>query len=343
VDIVPFEPKRVMFEQEALKYPLGKKLFEEFKDKKVEISMLKSHNKVTGIPGKTPAQAFGEGKNTLVVGLRRTLRFESCKPSAHYQLPLVTGCSGMCTYCYLNTQLGKKPYIRVYVNVDEILAQCAKYMDERQPEITYFEGAATSDPIPVEPYTGSLRKTIEFFGQQDLGRFRFVTKFTDVDGLLDAKHNGHTMIRFSINAASVISKYEHKTTSLEERVTAARKVIESDYPIGFIIAPVILFEDWKQEYGKMLLELEKQLAGHSSKEIHFEIISHRFTARAKQNINEVFQDNDLPMDEEQRKYKYGQFGYGKYVYHKEQLEDMEFFFKNRLMQIFPQAVIDYVI
>lgn len=340
---MPFKPKRVMFEQEALNYPLGRELFDEFKANKIEISILKSHNKVTGIPGKTPAQAFGEGKNTLVIGLRHTLKFESCKPSAHYQLPLVTGCAGMCTYCYLNTQLGKKPYIRVYVNVDEILEQCSKYIEERKPDITYFEGAATSDPIPVEPYTGTLRRTIEFFGKQELGRFRFVTKFTDVEGLLDAKHNGHTMIRFSINADSVITKYEHKTTSLAERVTAARKIIESDYPIGFIIGPVFIFEDWKKEYGEMLLELEKQLAAHSTKEIHFEIISHRFTAKAKKNINEVFPENDLPMDEEQRKYKYGQFGYGKYVYHKEQLQDMEDFFKERLTQIFPKAVIDYVI
>jgi spore photoproduct lyase len=188
-----------------------------------------------------------------------------------------------------------------------------------------------------------LRKTIGYFGQQDLGRFRFVTKFTDVEGLLDAKHNGHTMIRFSINADSVITKYEHKTTSLAERVSAAQKIIGSDYPIGFIIGPVMLFDEWKQEYGEMLLELEKQLAAYSSKEIHFEIISHRFTARAKKNINEVFPENDLPMDEEQRKYKYGQFGYGKYVYHKEQLEEMEAFFREKLTQIFPQAVIDYVI
>jgi spore photoproduct lyase len=343
VDIVPFEPKRVMFEPEALNYPLGRKLFDEFKSKQVEISMLKSHNRVTGIPGATAAQAFGEGKNTLVVGLRRTLKYETCKPSAHYQLPLVTGCSGMCTYCYLNTQLGKKPYVRVYVNVDEVLEQCAKYIGERQPEITFFEGAATSDPIPVEPYTGSLRKTIEFFGQQELGRFRFVTKFTDVDGLLDAKHNGHTMIRFSINADSVIRKYEHKTPSLADRIGAAHKIIDSGYPIGFIIAPVMLFDNWKQEYEQMLLELDKQLAAQSSKEIHFEIISHRFTAKAKQNINQVFPDNDLPMDEEQRKFKYGQFGYGKYVYEKEQLADMGDFFKNRLVEIFPKSAIDYII
>lgn len=340
---MPFEPKRVMFEQEALNYPIGRKLFDQFKDKKIEIMMLKSHNKVTGIPGATPAQAFGEGKNTLVVGLRRTLKFESCKPSAHYQLPLVTGCAGMCTYCYLNTQLGKKPYVRVYVNVDEILEQCDKYMQERQPDITYFEGAATSDPIPVEPYTGSLRKTIEFFAEKELGRFRFVTKFTDVDGLLDAKHNGHTTVRFSINADTVIKKYEHKTARLHERVEAARKIMDAGYPTGFIIAPVMLYENYKQEYGEMLLELERQLAAHSNKEISFEIISHRFTARAKQNINEVFPENDLPMDEEQRKYKYGQFGYGKYVYHKEQLQEMEEFFRTRLHEIFPNSIIDYVI
>lgn len=340
---MPFIPKRVLFEQEALSYELGRKLFDEFKSKNIEIAMLKSHNKVTGIPGKTPAQAFGEGKNTLVVGIRRTLKFESCKPSAHYQLPLVTGCAGMCTYCYLNTQLGKKPYVRVYVNVEEVLEQCSKYIEERSPDITFFEGAATSDPIPVEPYTGSLRKTIEFFGGQELGRFRFVTKFTDVEGLLTADHKGHTTIRFSINAASVIEKYEHKTTSLKERVAAARKIIDAGYPIGFIIAPVFLYENWQTEYEEMLQELEKQLAAHSHKEIHFEVISHRFTARAKQNINEVFPENDLPMNEEERKFKYGQFGYGKYLYHKEQLTDMETFFRNRLKEIFPRAIIDYII
>jgi spore photoproduct lyase len=343
VDIMPFIPKRVLFEQEALSYELGRKLLDEFKNRNVEIGMLKSHNKVTGIPGKTPSQAFGEGKNTLVVGIRHTLKFEGCKPSAHYQLPLVTGCSGMCTYCYLNTQLGKKPYVRVYVNVEEILAQCEKYISERSPDITFFEGAATSDPIPVEPYTGSLRRTIEFFGRQEQGRFRFVTKFTDVEGLLNGEHKGHTTVRFSINGASVIDKYEHKTASLKERVAAARKIMDADYHIGFIIAPVFLFEGWKAEYEDMLQELEGQLAAHSSREIHFEVISHRFTARAKQNINEVFPENDLPMKEEERKFKYGQFGYGKYLYHKEQLAEMEIFFRNRLKDIFPRAIIDYII
>jgi len=49
------------------------------------------------------------------------------------------------------------------------------------------------------------------------------------------------------------------------------------------------------------------------------------------------------MNEEDRRFKYGQFGYGKYVYNKEDLSDMEDFFRVRTAQIFPNSIIDYVI
>ena len=54
-------------------------------------------------------------------------------------------------------------------------------------------------------------------------------------------------------------------------------------------------------------------------------------------------DTLLPMNEEDRKYKYGQFGYGKYVYTKEQLDDMKDFFKTEIKAVFPNSIIKYVI
>ena len=84
----------------------------------------------------------------------------------------------MCEYCYLATTLGRRPYLRVYVNIEEILAQAAAYISVRSPEITLFEGAATSDPVPTEYLTGLLRRTIEFFARQQYGMFRFVTNMT---------------------------------------------------------------------------------------------------------------------------------------------------------------------
>jgi spore photoproduct lyase len=40
----------------------------------------------------------------------------------------------MIDYCYLQTTMGSKPYIRTYVNVEEILDQADEYMKERAPE-----------------------------------------------------------------------------------------------------------------------------------------------------------------------------------------------------------------
>ncbi len=337
-----YVPKRVFFENEALSYPIGKKMYDMFLDKDIEVQVMKS-NRVTNIPGKSPTEQYTQGKNTLVVRVRKNQEFQTCKPSANYQLPLVSGCAGKCEYCYLNTRFGNKPYTTVYVNIDEILNKTKNYIEERKPNITYFEAAATSDPIPLEIYTGSLAKTIKFIGNEEYARLRFVTKFDEVDSLLNINHNGHTTIRFSINSEKVIKQYEHSTCKLNERIDAAKKVVNSGYKLGFIIGPVFIYEGWKEEYLNMLYLLKKSLDNEKIIDIRFEVISHRFTKSAKKRILEVFPHTRLPMNENERKFKYGQFGYGKYVYSKDQINDMGEFFKEKLNQIFPKSKIDYII
>ncbi len=336
-----FMPKRVFFEPAALEYPLGKELKGKFEEMEIPIKMTTSHNRVTGIPGETPKEKCVQAKSSLVVGVRRTLKFAPCKPSAHYQLPLVTSCPGFCEYCYLQTTLGPKPINRVYVNLDEIFAQARKNIKERAPEITKFEGAATSDPVPVEYLTGSLRRTIKFFAEQELGRFRFVTKFSDLDSLLTLKHNQHTEIRFSLNTEAVIKQYERGTVSAQGRIKAAKKVALAGYPLGFLIAPIIIYPGWKEEYDQLIKDLAATLPVDSKPT--FELITHRFTARAKKNIAEVFPESTLPMDEEARRYKYGQFGYGKYVYPKETMAEIKDYFETIIADYLPNGDTVYMV
>lgn len=343
-----FRPTRVFYEPDALEYSLGKKLVEHFRTLGIPVTPTASHNRVTGIPGNNPAEAYREAKRTLVIGIRRSDKFQTCKPSAHYQLPLVTSCPGMCEYCYLATTLGKKPYVRVYVNIEEILDIASKLIRDRSPEITRFEGAATSDPLPVEQYTGALKQAIEFFGRESNGRFRFVTKFTNVDSLLNAEHNGHTRFRFSLNCDEVVRKFEHRTPSPEERIAAAGKVLEANYPLGFIIAPIFRFPGWQDEYRKLLERTADELAkrapmGWSSELLTLEFISHRYTLKAKATILEVFPNSSLPMVEEDRKFKYGQFGYGKYLYKPEELDEIKLFFQEQAKIYFPKARVEYFI
>lgn len=339
-----FIPKRIIFEKHSLEYEIAKEILSKFKDKPdIEIINLTSNKLKQHIPGEDLFSQYREGKKTLVVGTKKSLKFQSCKPSAHYQLPLVSGCMGQCQYCYLNTQLGDKPFVKIHVNIDGILSQAQKYIDERLPETTLFEGAATSDPIPVEPYTHALEKAITFFGANQNARFRFVTKYNDVNSLLNLEHNGRTEIRFSINTTAVINQYEHVTSSRDQRIEASIKVAKAGYPIGFLVAPVFIYPNWKEDYHDLLIELRSKLPNDLKFPVTFEVISHRYTTIAKNRILDIFPENQLPMNDEERKFKYGQFGYGKFVYPKESLDEIKEFFKKEIEEFFSNKELKYII
>ncbi len=339
-----FIPKRIIFEKKSLEYEIGKKIYMKFKDNEnIEMINMSSTSIKKHIPNEDLQQFYQEGKSTLVVGVKKGFKFQSCKPSAHYQLPLLSGCTGQCQYCYLNTNLSDKPYIKVNVNIDDILDKAQNYIDERLPDVTIFEGSATSDPVPVEPYTTLLKQTIEFFAESENGRFRFVTKYDDIDELLDIEHNGKTEIRFTINTQKVITDFENRTASINKRIEASRKVMSAGYPVGFIIAPVFMYDGWKEDYREMMIQLSEKVPTEIKYPLTFEVISHRYTPKAKSVIDEIFPDNILPMVDEDRTYKYGQFGYGKYVYNKEQIAEMKEFFSAELKEIFPQCEIKYII
>jgi len=337
-----FTPARVYFEPQALEYPLGKELHSYFTAKNTPIFLTTSHNRVTGIPGDTAQVAYREAKKTLVVGVKKTLALNTCRPSADYELTLGTSCPGGCRYCYLATTLGKKPYVRTYVNIDEILKAAHKYIEKNLPAVTTFEAASTSDPVAVEHLTGSLRKTIEFFGRNEHGKLRVVTKFAAVDNLLNAEHHRRTIFRFSLNTLQVIERYEPGTARLHERLEAAGKMADAGYPLGFLIAPLILYEGWRSDYHNLLESLAEHLDPDLS-DLSFELISHRFTARAKKIILERFPQTGLDMDESKRKFKWGKHGYGKYLYPKEKLAKLEDFFRREIPLLFPKAKIKYFI
>ncbi|NOU97079.1 spore photoproduct lyase [Paenibacillus sp. LMG 31456] len=336
-----FVPELVYFEPDALNYSKGQRIFEWAQQQGLPIHMTTSHNRITNLPGDSDIEKYKIAKRTLVVGIRKTLKFEPSKPSAEYAIPIATGCMAHCHYCYLQTTLGAKPYIRVYVNTDDIMKAAKQYIEERAPEITRFEAACTSDPVGLEHISGSLKELIEFMAQEPLGRLRFVTKFHHVEPLLHLKHNKHTRFRFSVNADYVIKNFEPATSSFYERISAAGKVAQAGYPLGFIIAPIIWHEGWEKGYQELLEKLKEALPSEATSDLTFELIQHRFTKTAKTVIQQRYPKTKLELDETKRKYKWGRWGQGKYVYSDDQANALREFITEQIFEKFPQSSIDY--
>ena len=121
-------PDRVIFEPDALNYSLGRKLHNHFNNLGIKIITASIQNVHRNIPGKIEKETYAAAKKTLVVRPKKSLAFDICRPSADYEFPLVTNCPGSCEYCYMQTTQGKKPYLTVYVNIDEILAAVIKHI-----------------------------------------------------------------------------------------------------------------------------------------------------------------------------------------------------------------------
>lgn len=337
-----FMPERVFFEPSALKYPLGQELYKYFKDRGIEIIKAPVQNVSRFIPGNTERQKYARSKKTLVIAAKKGLSLDVCKPSADFEFSLVTNCPGHCEYCYLQNTQGYKPYLRTYVNLDDIFNTIKRHIAKNNNQLTTFEVASAGDPLALEHITGSLAKTIEFFGTLENARLRVVTKFDNVDSLLNLKHKGHTRFRVSINSRYVIKSFEHNTASFDERIEAASKIAGAGYPTGFIVAPIMVYDNWKGEYLELFDRLKQQIEVNKSPEpLTFELIQHRFTPAAKKFILERYPGTKLDMDESKRALKWGKFGRFKYVYPKEVAAEIKEYISSLIKERFPEAVIDY--
>jgi len=365
-----FRPRRVLFEEAALDYDLGRRLWLRFTEESArprpEVRVIPSHNRVTGLPGDTPAEAYREAKRTLVVGVRKGLNLKPCHPSADYQLPLVTSCPGLCEYCYLQTTLGPRPYIRVYVNVDDILATVAKLVAAGGPGrgacgSVSFEGAAVGDPIPVEPLTGVVARAVAFFAKLRGARFRFVTKFPDVGGLLEVEHGGRTRARVTVNTERIISRFDRGTPGLDLRLATLLRLAEAGYPVGAMVAPVFLEGDWERDYGDLFRRLAEVLPRRNDggsgpgpgpdgrwsdgdeRRPTLEVVTHRFTPRARSIILQRHPETRLPMDVDGRQLRRGQFGYFKYLYSPDRLARAREVFAALAASHLPHVRVDYIV
>lgn len=331
-----FIPDVAYIDPKILKYPGVLNVIEHLESLKIPVI----NSKKVVIEGETSEKNYAIAKKTILFTTNGQKKLVSCRPSADYQFSLSSSCPANCEYCYLQTTQGEKPFMKIFLNIEEILEVIQSYIEENMPKITYFECASITDPIALEHLSGNLKKCIEYFGKSSNGRLRLVTKFDDVDSLLKLKHNDHTKFRFTLNSRYVINNFEHNTSSFNERIAAVKKIASAGYPIGFIIAPIMIYKNWKEEYRELFETLKIALMDYKG-EISFELIQHRFTKAAKQLIVQRFKNTILDLNEETRQLKWGPYGKFKYVYKKVDSEDMNIYISQLINTNFNNAIIEY--
>lgn len=172
-----------------------------------------------------------------------------------------------------------------------------------------------------------------------------MSKFDNVDPLLGIPHQGHTRCRVSLNADPVSRSFKGGTATVSDRLLALRKLAlpreqgGGGYPVGLVIAPIMAFENWQAHYEALFEQIAATL--NFECDLTFELISHRFTAKSKEVLNEWYPKSELDMETESRTTKRNKFGGLKYVYDQPTTQDLRHFFEAKIAQYFPRAELLY--
>ncbi|BAY97916.1 spore photoproduct lyase [Tolypothrix tenuis PCC 7101] len=331
-------PEQVMFTPAALNEPWGQKIFERLQSLNLPIKELTS-NRLTGLRGENERETYNIAKRTLAIVTAPPSQFKlsPIPPSADWQFHIAEGCPAHCQYCYLAGSLSGPPVIRTYANLPQILENLSNY--EKPEKLTTYEVSCYTDPLGIEHLTGSLAECIRYFGTRSNANLRWVSKFDAVDSLLNLPHNGHTQCRISVNAAPISGRFEGGTASVASRLKALRKLADSGYQVGLVIAPIMPIDDWQIQYSRLFDLISEALDYNCA--LTFELISHRFTPGSKEVLQSWYPHSKLDMDEEKRRIKRNKFGGIKYVYDADTNNSMKQFFEAEIQNRFPNANILY--
>ncbi len=345
-------PRQVLVTPEALKWPHGRRIVERAASFGSQVVELKT-NRLIGLRGGTSQEEYVRAKTTLavVVASESARNLQPIPPSADWQFHIAEGCPAHCQYCYLAGSLSGPPVTRVYANLPEILAGLPRFLgagrvtsasEKRRNEGTTFEVSCYTDPLGIEHLTGSLAESIRYFGKwQAPAQLRWTTKFDGVADLLPLPHERRTRVRFSINARDVARNFEGGTASMPARLDALRRMARAGYPVGLTIAPVMPFENWREQYRELLQLSAAALNDIPDLDLTIEMITHRFTPKSKLVQLAWYPKTTLDLDEGARAKKMTKFGSAKFVYPKPLMTEMRNWFETAIAEDLPQAQILY--
>ncbi len=325
----------VYYEPNVLDYKLGQML--KCKYASLPWIEIENHNRIIEMTA-ADNRDFPKLKKHLIIGIRKTHRYVPNHKVSDWLVPYTSsGCRAMCLYCYLVCNYNKCAYLRLFVNREQMLDILLK-KDSSNLVPQTFEIGSNSDLLLENTITDNLLYTIERFAREGRGSLTFPTKFDMVTPLLNLDHRGKTIFRMSVNPQEIINRIELGTSPLSARIRALNDMAEAGYPVGLLIAPVILLPNWKHLYGELIERLAEELSYKVMQNGFIEIILMTYSFVQNAINTDAFPNAVQLFDRETMTGR----GRGKYCYRNDIRAEAEHFLREKLSQQLRSMSILYI-
>ena len=212
-------------------------------------------------PEALSAADFGAAKRRLLLQRHRGEFLKKCPGSDgqvccnYFVINFASNCPMDCSYCYLQEYLAKNPALKVFSNVDDLIAEAGDLLARHRKFFFRIGTGEITDSLALDPLINFSAEIVPFFAEQPNALLELKTKSDCVESLVGLDPKERVVVSWSMNPQRVIAADEHGTASLEERIAAARRCQAAGYKLGFHFDPMIEYDGWEDDYRDMVEKL----------------------------------------------------------------------------------------
>lgn len=248
------EYRQIILTEKAQAYPLTQQMVDKLKPSKLEI--------VPALDLKTIPYSAEQ----LILDVKKTHFFHKCPGTRHYLccgyfiLESSFNCPFKCQYCFLRFYLNN-PHTIIYVNTNDLFAELDHIHSCLGPHHYIRVGTGEfTDSLALDAYTQFSTQVVQHLSDLPYIIFELKTKSDQVDLLYNNPSvPPNLVIGWSLNPEVIIRHQEPGTANLQQRLTAARKLMQRGYKLALHFDPIFYYSGWETDYQQVITTIFQSL------------------------------------------------------------------------------------
>jgi spore photoproduct lyase len=216
-----------------------------------------------------PNQDFGvqsKSKNLILARREAPFLYEGSYYSDGFEYenffytPSILGCLYDCEYCYLSGMYNSASTV-FFVNTEDFFDAVLPHLDKP----TLVAISYDTDTLAIESLTSHTQEWIEFAQQHPNLHLEVRTKSANFKAIKTLHPQGtshvsdQVVLAWTLSPQKIIDLYEHKTPSLQKRLSSIKEAINAGWKVRVCIDPVIYNEEFNELYPPLIDELLSQI------------------------------------------------------------------------------------
>ena len=206
-----------------------------------------------------PNQDFGvqsKSKNLILARREAPFLYEGSYYSDGFEYehffytPSILGCLYDCEYCYLSGMYNSANSV-FFVNTGDFFDAVLPYLNKP----TLIAISYDTDTLAIESLTSHTKEWIEFAQKHPNLHLEVRTKSANFKAIKSLPSSDQVVLAWTLSPQKIIDLYEHKTPSLEKRLSSIKEAIDAGWRVRVCIDPVIYNEDFNELYPPLIDKL----------------------------------------------------------------------------------------